>query len=549
MDINDAEKLGIACRFEGIAAVKALLRNGVKFDETSEPLYNKDHEVSLLNVSAQVAHGAYHLTLVELGKEFTKDGKKYALLPTSERIEIYRLLKENAKKCNFHSGRLFYYALLSNDTEMLSVMREKGEALPDCLKDILTNGGRNTEWSEFCYIFEGMDAEEFFAVVDNISSELGGRKINFSEILFCCVAPIIKTPKGLEFILERFDQQKMKKGWLMKRFIDENKVGLLEVTARHGWLKTPKKRDEMIKYASDNGKTEALAFLLEFKNRTSDPVKEQAAAEKRMLRELNANPYSVTELKKSWNFAKNGDGTVAVTSYKGNRTEVKVPEKIGKDSVTEIGCAAFTSAVGFVRNVRHALLEFRRTITSIALPESIEIIGDNAFAYCEKLSDINIPSNVRSIGERTFLACRRLENIVIPNSVTDIGESAFTACVVLRSARLPCGLTEIRKAVFSQCWALEDIIIPESVMKIGTSSFHSCKALKRVELPPALTEIGYGAFSDCIELEEIVFPKSVISIEANAFGECPKLTATVDKGSFAEKYCKENQIKFKYKEN
>ena len=96
--MTNAEKLGIACRFEGIEAVKSLLKRGAKFDEIDgDPLYDSDHAVSLLNVSEQLMHGAYHLNRIELRGEFNDNGKKYTLLPTSERVEIYKLLKENAK--------------------------------------------------------------------------------------------------------------------------------------------------------------------------------------------------------------------------------------------------------------------------------------------------------------------------------------------------------------------------------------------------------------------------------------------------------------------
>lgn len=418
--MTDSEKLGIACRFEGVEAVRTLLKKGAKFDAgAADPIYDGDYAVSLLNVSKQLRHGAYHLNRIELGGEFTdSSGKKYTLLPTSERIEIYELLKENAKKCGFDSGRLFYYAILANDTETIAAMRENGEAFPGYIAEMLAKGGRNADWSEFCYTFEGMDAEEFFAVIGNISRELGG-KINFSEILFCCVVPIIYTPEGLEFILERFDQQKMKKGWLMKRFIDEGEVGLLEVVARHGWLKMPKKRDEMIQYASDNGKTEALAFLMDFKNRTADLAKEREAAEKRMLRELNANPNSVTELKKSWGFVKNADGTITITCYKGNRTDVIVPGKIGKDTVTEIGEAAFTGSCMYVRNYRRELPGFRQTITSVKLPESIESIGGRAFAYCLNLLELNIPPNVGAINKSAFDDCPKLTVMVVKGSYAE----------------------------------------------------------------------------------------------------------------------------------
>lgn len=460
--MSNAEWFGIACRFGGIESVKELLNQNIKFEDEKDYFFDGDHAVSLLNVSEQFLHGFYHLRDIELGLEFTDgSGKKFQILPTSERIEIYRLLKENAEKCCFDSGRIFYYAIMANDTEMISAMRENDEKLPEKIINMLTS--RGSEWSEFCYTFEGMGEEEFFTIIDNISRELGGWKICFTSELLGCAAPFFRTPKGFDFILERFDQKRMNKRAMMKVFIDHNKTGHLEVAAKHGWLKIPQKRDEMIQYASDNGKTEVLAFLLDFKNRTADLAKERAAAEKRMLRELNVNPNSVTELKKSWGFVKNGDTTVVITSYKGNRIDVVVPEKIGKNTVTEIGVGAFSglllsNAVRLAKRcVPQDILEFRCTVTNITLPESVGEIGKYAFANCSALRGVIIPQNLRTIGDFAFLYCHEMEEISLPKSVSEIGISVFS--------------------------------------------------------------------------------------------DCPKLTVTVDKGSYAENYCKENQINFKYKEN
>lgn len=35
----------------------------------------------------------------------------------------------------------------------------------------------------------------------------------------------------------------------------------------------------------------------------------------------------------------------------------------------------------------------------------------------------------------------------------------------------------------------------------------------------------------------------------SVFADSPKLTATVERGSYAEKYCKENNIAYRYKED
>ncbi len=65
--------------------------------------------------------------------------------------------------------------------------------------------------------------------------------------------------------------------------------------------------DRLLAGTVGDEQTECSAWLLEFKNRTADFAAERDRAEKRMMRELNANPNSVTELKKIWGYEK---GTV-----------------------------------------------------------------------------------------------------------------------------------------------------------------------------------------------------------------------------------------------
>ena len=84
----------------------------------------------------------------------------------------------------------------------------------------------------------------------------------------------------------------------MEEIILCDKPELLPLCEKHGWLKMPKKRDELIQFASDNKKTECTAWLLEFKNRTADLKAERERAEKKLMRQLNANPDSITELKR-----------------------------------------------------------------------------------------------------------------------------------------------------------------------------------------------------------------------------------------------------------
>ncbi len=99
-------------------------------------------------------------------------------------------------------------------------------------------------------------------------------------------------------------------------------------------------------------------------------------------------------------------------------------------------------------------------ISRIILPDSLEEIGDKAFADCQYLSDINLPANLKRIGNRAFSRCESLESVVIPDSVTSIGDGAFYNCKKLTS-----------------------VVIPDSVTIIGKNAFGGCENLKSVSLP------------------------------------------------------------------
>ena len=51
-------------------------------------------------------------------------------------------------------------------------------------------------------------------------------------------------------------------------------------------------------------------------------------------------------------------------------------------------------------------------------------------------------------------------------------------------------------------------------------------------------------FENCTKLTKVIIPASVKSIEADAFAGCTKLVCTVSEGSYAKKFCQENNISF-----
>lgn len=51
------------------------------------------------------------------------------------------------------------------------------------------------------------------------------------------------------------------------------------------------------------------------------------------------------------------------------------------------------------------------SVTSVVLPESLEVIGARSFAKCRKLTDVVIPASVTSIGYYAFGECASLTHI------------------------------------------------------------------------------------------------------------------------------------------
>lgn len=52
------------------------------------------------------------------------------------------------------------------------------------------------------------------------------------------------------------------------------------------------------------------------------------------------------------------------------------------------------------------------TITSVTLPEGLEIIGHYAFYSCEKLETINFPDSLTTIGESAFRFAKMLGMVI-----------------------------------------------------------------------------------------------------------------------------------------
>ena len=124
--------------------------------------------------------------------------------------------------------------------------------------------------------------------------------------------------------------------------------------------------------------------------------------------------------------------------------------------------------------------DYRGDILTVSIGEGVTRISENAFSWCNSLTDIHLPSTLKSIGFQSFLDTN-IDEIIIPDSVTDISEFAFNYCGNLHTVKLPVDLVALDSSVFNCCFALERVYMgewtqPKSVWMDGqqVTPFNSC---------------------------------------------------------------------------
>ncbi len=229
----------------------------------------------------------------------------------------------------------------------------------------------------------------------------------------------------------------------------------------------------------------------------------------------------------------------------------KLKEMIVPDSITRIFPNAFEDCDSLEKVVLPKgikKIEVRTfmdcpSLKEITLPEGLTSIDSCAFLGCSGLTKINLPDTMEDIGQSAFSGCSSIENIVLPDNIKSLPDDVFSDCTSLKSVILPKKIKEISQSLFWSCTSLEELSIPNGVTSIGIMAFN-LSGISDINIPNTVTEIGEYAFANCKNLKKIIIPKSVTSIGNETFNGCTGLTIYGNKGSYAEKYAKQRNIKF-----
>ncbi len=265
-------------------------------------------------------------------------------------------------------------------------------------------------------------------------------------------------------------------------------------------------------------------------------------------------------------------GVVNDLSEMKNLTEVIVEE-----GVTEFSYGAFKDCTA---------------LEKISLPDSTEIVGDDAFSGCTALK-FNLYENAKYLGNESnpylvlvrtasqaiknltvhpdarvicndaFHECPKLVSVDLGN-VRYVGTNAFSNCILLESANLGTALTYLDEYAFYNCEALKTVSVPDTITKIDTHALLGCRSLSYntdgkgfylgnannpyvvlMKIDDELTEYTIQSSARIILkvksflstpnlLERVIIPDSVVYIGYGAFQYCRALKEAVIPDSVSE---------------
>ena len=153
----------------------------------------------------------------------------------------------------------------------------------------------------------------------------------------------------------------------------------------------------------------------------------------------------------------------------------------------------------------YAFANGKNVVTSVILPNTLELIGTKAFEGLTLLQHIVIPSMVQSIGVGAFDNCVSLRSVKfgVGSELKVIGAMAFYNAISLRYSsdvedeffKLPSNLEIIGEYAFYGCELLKGVTIPSKVQAIGNSAFENCSHLSYVFIDTiAVPGIGSNIF-------------------------------------------------------
>lgn len=441
-----ARALGMAARYRGVEFVKLLIKHGATFEYSREGTLQKKYKMYQDTTSGTYSTEYYLMVVPEKLKEKYRysamNGVSHMnifsdMVPLSldQRIEVVKYLAAS-KRVKISLDEMLFFALTEGELNFADALIEMGVNLrkkpPVYYKsnhdtwtirhtyiNIITLAPNTIYWHSYVASIVSLKESCVLPVLERfvkLASAIGKKLIISPKMLY----EVEWNEESLSYVMKNTELPNVSKKKVMENAISRNSTGSLKAMVENGWLGNVAKLDGLIDFARNNKCTDALVWLMDYKNKTVDVEKEEAKKEAKMMKEFMENPNSVAALKRKWSYKKLSDGTLQITSYKGDEEEVYVPSVIGRAKVTSIGAESFSACKFPVKNGNS-----RRKIKNIIIPEGVKEIGKEAFRLCESLQEIIIPNTVKKIDSYAFGECMSLRDVYLPDTIEEIDDKLF----------------------------------------------------------------------------------------------------------------------------
>ncbi len=186
-----------------------------------------------------------------------------------------------------------------------------------------------------------------------------------------------------------------------------------------------------------------------------------------------------------------------------------------------------------IKNIGYAAFAGWLKIEQLVLPDSLQNISSNAFAWCGRAKtgstlSVKIPDSITEIKSSAF-GFTGITNLELSSNLKTIGEFGFYGAYI-SSLMLPNTLESIGKDAFNSCKNLTELTIPKNIKSLGDTSFAYCTALITVTFesttPPEYMN-GNAPFHECSKIADIFVPAESVKAYKAKFGESNLLTPLV----------------------
>ena len=208
------------------------------------------------------------------------------------------------------------------------------------------------------------------------------------------------------------------------------------------------------------------------------------------------------------------------------------------------------------------------SLNSIVIPDTVNRIGDKAFANCRNLQSFTLGANAVNVDfNSVFTGTTKIDNFSIspanrrydsrdncnavvdtltntivkgfenstcPDTIKTIGPSAFQGLSGLTQYTIGANVETIGEKAFGNCSSLSEINIPDSVISIANSAFTSCSKATVLTLGKNVETIGDYAFYYCSKIKDIVIPNSVKQLGKYSFASCAFNNVVIDAETIGE---------------